>query len=188
MLLIDLSQTGGNDITKTSRYNIFEGCLNDASYTPCVSFSYFDFIHGNTVTPLVLIFRWTAARWTASGRIAQPWMTDAAAQIKTGREIPNKSALARWWIRVWSKRRCMICSKPVASRGHASARINKRGTIQIDLRQLIDRRCYSTLRHRQDIDSSSRHDLRIDTSTHRHSTKSNLFLPTPYTELGSGSV
>ncbi len=27
----------------------------------CVSFSYFDFTHGNKVTPLVLMFRWTAA-------------------------------------------------------------------------------------------------------------------------------
>ena len=41
----------------------------------CVSFSYFDFTYGNKVTPLVLMFRWTAARWTTTGRIAQPWMT-----------------------------------------------------------------------------------------------------------------
>ena len=61
----------------------------------CVSLSYFDFTHGNKVTPLVLMFRWTAARCTATGRVGQPWMSAAAAQIKTVREIPNKSALAR---------------------------------------------------------------------------------------------
>ena len=61
----------------------------------CVRFSYFDFTHNSKVTPLVLMFRWTAARWTATGRVAQPWMSAAAPQIKTVRGVPNKSALAR---------------------------------------------------------------------------------------------
>ena len=82
----------------------------------------------------------------------------------------------------------------------ASARINKRATIQTHSRQLIDRRCSSSSCHRRlilmpsstypyaivgsssrhcsHIDSSSRHDLRIDTSSHGHSTETNLFLPT----------
>ena len=50
------------------------------------------------------------------------------------------------------QRRCMICSKPVASRGHASRskRSNQQtshNALQMHLWQLIDRRCSSSSRH-----------------------------------------
>ena len=95
VLLITLSQTSQGGITKNSRWSHLRTASTMRAIAQCASFSYFDFPHSKKVIPLVLMFQWTTARWTATGRVAQPWMTATAAQIKKGREDSNKSALAR---------------------------------------------------------------------------------------------